>query len=205
VSGKSTLATNVAGYFAAQGHAVMLGDADRQQSSRLWLGLRPAVARRITSWDVTPDMIGPPPKGTTHVVLDTPGGLHGKRFKEMVRVADKVIVPLQPSMFDIFATRAFLDELAEQRHAGRLKVGLVGMRVDARTIAADQAARIRRWPGPAGAGFPARHPELRASGGARPHAVRRAAGSRREGSGAVGGHLSLAGHTLTGPDATLTQ
>jgi chromosome partitioning protein len=62
-AGKSTLATNVAGYLAAQGHAVMLGDADRQQSSRLWLGLRPAVARRITSWDVTPDMTARPPKG----------------------------------------------------------------------------------------------------------------------------------------------
>ena len=137
-AGKSTLATNVAGYLAAQGHAVMLGDADRQQSSRLWLGLRPAVAPRITGWDVGPDMTARPPKGTSHVVLDTPGGLHGKRFKEMARLADKVLVPLQPSIFDIYATRAFLDELAEQRHAGRLKVGLVGMRVDARTIAAEQ-------------------------------------------------------------------
>ena len=45
--GKSTLSTQVAGYYAAQGHAVMLGDADRQQSSRLWLGLRPPVARPI--------------------------------------------------------------------------------------------------------------------------------------------------------------
>ena len=39
--GKSTLATQVAGYWARQGHAVMLGDVDRQQSSRLWLKLRP--------------------------------------------------------------------------------------------------------------------------------------------------------------------
>mgnify|MGYP006152627567 CR=1 FL=1 len=38
--GKSTLSTNVAGYFASQGHAVMLGDVDRQQSARQWLGLR---------------------------------------------------------------------------------------------------------------------------------------------------------------------
>ena len=40
--GKTTLATNLAGYFARHGHAVMLGDTDRQQSSRAWLGLRPA-------------------------------------------------------------------------------------------------------------------------------------------------------------------
>ena len=136
--GKTTLSTNVAGYFASQGHAVMLGDADRQQSSELWLGLRPAGARRIVSWDVTPDLVAKPPKGTTHVVLDTPAGLHGWRLKAVTRLADKVIVPLQPSVFDIFATRAFLDQLAEQRHAERMQVGIVGMRVDSRTIAADK-------------------------------------------------------------------
>ena len=136
--GKTTLSTNVAGYFASQGHAVMLGDADRQQSSELWLGLRPPGARAIISWDVTPDLVAKPPKGTTHVVLDTPAGLHGWRLKAVTRLADKVIVPLQPSVFDIFATRAFLDQLAEQRHAGKMQVGIVGMRVDARTIAADK-------------------------------------------------------------------
>jgi chromosome partitioning protein len=136
--GKSTLSTNIAGYFASQGHSVMLGDADRQQSSRLWLGLRPAAARPISTWDVTPDLIVKPPKGTTHVVLDTPGGLHGWRFKDVMKLADKVIVPLQPSIFDIFATRAFLDELAEHKKASNLQVGIVGMRVDERTIAADK-------------------------------------------------------------------
>ncbi len=136
--GKTTLATNVVGYFSSRGHGAMLGDADRQQSSRLWLGLRPPSARPIASWELTHDLMVKPPKGTTHVVLDTPGGLHGGRLKEVVRLADKLIVPLQPSVFDIFATRAFLDQLAEQRHAGKLQVGIVGMRVDARTIAADR-------------------------------------------------------------------
>ena len=136
--GKSTLATNVAGYLASQGHAVMLGDADRQQSSKLWLGLRPAAARPITTWDVNADLIIKPPRGTTHVVLDTPGGLHGWRFNDVIKLADKIIVPLQPSVFDIFATRAFLDQLAEHRHADKLHIGIVGMRVDARTIAADK-------------------------------------------------------------------
>ena len=136
--GKSTLATNVAGYFASQGHAVMLGDADRQQSSKLWLGLRPAAARPIATWDVNADLIIKPPRGTTHVVLDTPGGLNGWRFNDVIKLADKIIVPLQPSVFDIFATRAFLDQLAEHRHAGKLQVGIVGMRVDSRTIAADK-------------------------------------------------------------------
>jgi chromosome partitioning protein len=136
--GKSTLATNVAGYFASQGHAVMLGDADPQQSSRLWLGLRPPAAWPIASWEVGPDRIAKLPRGTTHVVLDTPGGLEGARLDEVLKQAHKVIVPLQPSVFDIFATRAFLDRLAQHRQAGRLQVGIVGMRVDGRTIAADK-------------------------------------------------------------------
>jgi chromosome partitioning protein len=135
--GKSTLATNVAGYYASKGHSVMLGDADRQQSSRLWLGLRPAQVRPISTWEMSPDMIGKPPRGTTHVVLDTPGGLHGWRFNDVMKMADKVIVPLQPSVFDIFATRAFLDQLLTSKHADKLQIGLVGMRVDARTIASD--------------------------------------------------------------------
>lgn len=137
-AGKSTLATNIAGYFAARGHAVMLGDADRQQSSALWLGLRPPAARTITTWDIGTDAIAKPPKGTTHVVLDTPGGLHGARLNNVLKIADKILIPLQPSVFDIFATRAFLDQLAAHKHADRIRVGLVGMRVDARTIASDK-------------------------------------------------------------------
>jgi len=136
--GKSTMATQIAGYFASKGRSVMLGDADRQQSSRLWLGLRPAAARPIGTWEVSKGNVAKPPKGTTHVVLDTPAGMHGGMLKDVLQLADKVVVPLQPSVFDIFATRAFLDELAASRKAGRLQVGIVGMRVDERTIAADK-------------------------------------------------------------------
>ena len=135
--GKSTVATNIAGYFASRGHPVMLGDADRQQSSRLWLHLRPPEARPIASWDVSGDHIARPPKGTTHVVLDTPAGMHGKLFQEALKIADKVVVPLSPSIFDIYATRVFLDELAQHSKATKMQVGIVGTRVDSRTIAAD--------------------------------------------------------------------
>jgi len=136
--GKSTIATHVAGYYASQGHEVMLGDADRQQSSRLWLSLRPETAAPIHTWELNADMIVKPPRGTTHVVLDTPAGLHGWRFNDVLKMADKVIVPLQPSVFDIFATRDFLDKLMEHRKADDLRIGVVGMRVDPRTIAADK-------------------------------------------------------------------
>jgi chromosome partitioning protein len=136
--GKSTVATNIAGYYASLGHNVMLGDADRQQSSRLWLRLRPPEARPISSWEVGEGQLAKPPRGTTHVVLDTPAGLQGKMLQETMRIADKVLVPLSPSIFDIYATRAFLDELAQQRKASQLQVGIVGTRVDSRTIAADK-------------------------------------------------------------------
>ena len=136
--GKSTLATHVAGYWASQGHPVVLGDVDRQQSARLWLGLRPPAAPPIGTWDASADMIARPPKGSAHAVLDTPAGLHGWRLSDVLKRADKIIVPLQPSVFDIFATREFLDQLATHRRAGDAQVGIVGMRVDARTRAAEQ-------------------------------------------------------------------
>ncbi len=136
--GKSTLSTNLAGYLASQGHAVMLGDIDRQQSARTWLGLRPAAARPIRSWETDDDLRVRPPKGTTHMVLDTPAGLHGKRLDEALKIATQVIVPLQPSLFDIHATHAFLEQLAAHRRAETFSVALVGMRAREGTRAVDQ-------------------------------------------------------------------
>jgi chromosome partitioning protein len=135
--GKSTLSTHVAGYYASRGHSVMLGDVDRQQSSKLWLSLRPAAARPIATWDAGADRIVRVPKGVTHAVLDTPAGLHGWRFKDVLKMATKVLIPLQPSIFDIYATRDFLALLSESRQGKAVSVGLVGMRVDERTIAAN--------------------------------------------------------------------
>jgi chromosome partitioning protein len=142
-SGKSTAATNLAGYFARQGHATMLGDLDRQQSSLVWLGIRPPALPSIESWDRSGDGVARPPRHVTHVVLDTPAGLHGHALKDVLKLADRVIIPVQPSLFDIYATQRFLGKLAER---GTLKddgrVGVLGMRVDARTRAAEQLQRF---------------------------------------------------------------
>ena len=142
--GKSTLSTNLAGYFAAQGQQVLLGDADRQQSARGWLGIRPPAARPIATWEIDEDYIAKPPKGVSHVVLDTPAGLQGWRLNDVLKMADRVIVPLQPSIFDILATRDFLARLADEKAVrnGDIDVGIVGMRVDSRTRAADQLHRF---------------------------------------------------------------
>ena len=130
--GKSTLATNVAGLLARQGHAVMLGDVDRQQSSRQWLALRPPTLPTIQGWDVQGSVVRPP-KGATHVVLDTPAGLHGKALEGVLAIVDRLLIPLQPSLFDIQATHAFVQMLRAHERAPRIALGLVGMRVKERT------------------------------------------------------------------------
>ena len=136
--GKSTLATNIAGCLAAAGHKVMLGDVDRQQSARQWLALRPAQTPPISGWDVAADDIVRPPKGTTHVVLDTPAGLRGKRLEAVMRIADRMLIPLQPSLFDIQATHSFVQEVRQHRRGAEIKLGLVGMRVREHTRANEQ-------------------------------------------------------------------
>ncbi|NSL55130.1 ParA family protein [Uliginosibacterium aquaticum] len=146
-AGKSTLATNLAGLLAWRGGVtgaaqVMLGDVDRQQSSRLWLARRPAVLPLIRSWDLKPDRAARPPAGTTHVVLDTPAAFHGDKLKECLKLATRVLVPVQPSMFDILATRSFFDELAELKAARGVQVALIGMRVNERSRAAAEFLRF---------------------------------------------------------------
>ncbi len=137
-AGKSTLATNLAGALARRGHAVMLGDVDRQQSSRHWLALRPAQLPAIRGWEVEAGHIVRPPKGTTHVVLDTPAGLHGKRLDAVMKIADRLLIPLQPSLFDIQATHAFVQALRAHRRGDDVELGLVGMRVREHTLANEQ-------------------------------------------------------------------
>jgi chromosome partitioning protein len=137
-AGKSTLSTQVAGYLASRGHAVMLGDVDRQQSSRTWLRLRPDTLPRIQPWEVDRDELVRPPKGVTHVVLDTPAGLHGKRLEAVMKLADQVIVPLQPSLFDIYATGDFIRDLQARRKSDRVRLAAVANRVRAGSLSADQ-------------------------------------------------------------------
>ncbi|HLS57659.1 MAG TPA: ParA family protein [Zeimonas sp.] len=142
--GKSTLATNLAGYYASTGKRTMLGDFDQQQSARNWLDLRPAGVSPIETWAMNGE-IARPPRGVTHVVLDTPAQIGGKRLADVVRVSDRIVVPLQPSMFDVMATQRFLEQLralfASAREF-RETVGIVGMRVDTRTRAAEELARF---------------------------------------------------------------
>lgn len=142
-SGKSTLATHLAGHGAALGLPVMLGDADRQKSTLVWLRRRstePAAAKApIVSWVVDSHRILRPPSNVTHVVLDTPAGLQGHELVRAVMCADAIVMPVCDSAFDRDAAAQCWVEL--QHHpriiSGRCRVAAVGMRIDTRTRADD--------------------------------------------------------------------
>jgi chromosome partitioning protein len=135
--GKTTLATNLAAGLAYRDSKVVMWDLDRQKSSLEWLALRPGVLPAIDSLDRKrePDDI---PHKTDWLVIDSPAGLHGKNLAHAIKPVSHVLVPLQPSLFDMAATRDFLAVLQEEKKARKHKnfIGIVAMRVDQRTRAA---------------------------------------------------------------------
>jgi chromosome partitioning protein len=135
--GKSTLATNLAGWLAHRGHSVMLGDTDRQHSSRRWLSRRPPELPVIRGWDLEEPDLAKVPEGTTHIVLDTPAALHGKRLDALMKLVDKILIPLQPGEFDIAATEGFLDTLRTHAHSPDVEVALVANRSREGTLTTD--------------------------------------------------------------------
>jgi chromosome partitioning protein len=115
----------------------MLGDVDRQQSTGQWLALRPPQLPAISGWDLVDHDVVRPPKGSSHVVLDTPAGLRGKRLDAVLKITDLLLVPLQPSPFDMAATRDFIASLREHKRFDRLRIGLVATRVKEHTHAVE--------------------------------------------------------------------
>lgn len=143
-SGKSTLATHLAAWLAQQGVAVMLGDVDRQQSTKAWLKRRSASLPAISPWALDQKNVLKAPPGVTHVVLDTPGGMQGFELARVVMSADAVVVPVCNSLFDRESAAACLAELSALPRvaSGRCQLGVVGMRLDARTKGAET---LRQW------------------------------------------------------------
>jgi len=135
-AGKTTVSTNLAGYLAAQGEDVYLWDLDRQKSSLLWLSLRPEHLPPIHRLDSEKAAEKLKSDADSWLILDTPAGLHGDSLSDIVKRAHKIIVPLVPSPYDMEATRAFLNDKIIKR--GKNDLAIIGMRVDARTKAAER-------------------------------------------------------------------
>ena len=137
-SGKTTLATNLAGYLAKQNQRVVLWDLDQQKSSQNWLSLRSPELPSISRLGLEREASKGDMKKNDWLVLDSPAGIRGKNLSHALKLAHKIIVPVQPSVFDIVATRDFINRLAEEKTIQRNKsfIGIVGMRVDPRTRAA---------------------------------------------------------------------
>jgi chromosome partitioning protein len=145
-SGKTTLATNLAGYFASLGGRVMMADLDRQQSFTQWLERRPSEMPLIHPYSSRGivDMMKP-----EWIITDSPAGLREEKLSNAVKQADCVIIPIQPSAFDIGVASGFLDILAEEKAIRKNKtfVALVGMRVNSRTHAAAGLAEFMEQTG----------------------------------------------------------
>jgi chromosome partitioning protein len=132
-SGKTTLATNIAGHLASRGQRVAILDLDRQKSATQWLATRPrhfpAIELMQSDGENAP---------VDWLVIDSPAGLHGKNLDHALKLVHRVIVPIAPSAFDIQASREFLEVLHHEKtvRKGKIFVGVVGMRMDSRTRAA---------------------------------------------------------------------
>lgn len=133
-SGKTTLATTLAGALAGAGHNVRLLDLDKQQSASTWLARRPSELPPVWLFDQA--------QGTTGkegwLIIDSPAGMHGKNLERALKLVERVIVPIAPSLFDIEASRSFLATLQAEKviRKERAFIGMVGMRVAPRTRAA---------------------------------------------------------------------
>ena len=143
-AGKTTLSTNLAGAFANQGKSVTLCDLDRQQSALRWMAFRDPVLTPVTGYFGGGQIVLNLPQEADWVVLDAPAGLQGYKLNDYLRVVDKVVVPLVPSIFDMAATEDFLNSIRNDMRGRRDRIGVVAMRVDPRTKAAGMLEEYMR-------------------------------------------------------------
>ncbi|MGB1110295.1 MAG: AAA family ATPase [Gammaproteobacteria bacterium] len=128
-SGKSTIATNLAAWFAMDGANVYLADLDQQGSCMDWLEVRSREFATIHG--IPPSKSIRVPRGTDYVIMDAPGAIHGRAVDRLVRKVDTLLIPVAPSPVDIRATAKFIEELLLVRRIARhnTRVGVVANRV----------------------------------------------------------------------------
>lgn len=128
-SGKSTMATNLASYYASTGNRVMLVDFDPQHSSLDWLKERPAGRPAINGVDGSAGSVRVP-RNVDYVVYDTPAAVRGKDLSMLIRRAQSVIVPILPSPIDMRAATEFIRQVLDNGRVSRkeTRVALVANR-----------------------------------------------------------------------------
>ena len=118
-SGKTTLTTNLASYYASKKFRTAIMDYDPQGSSIQWLRVRPDEAEKIHGANAAPAK-GSVPLRSTHawvpvdtevMVIDAPAGAKGLLLQEIVRKSNFIVIPVAPSPIDIHATADFIKEL----------------------------------------------------------------------------------------------
>jgi len=143
--GKTTLSTNLAGYYAANGYASALYDYDPQDSAIRWLHQRScelapihgvAAAHPPVDGITRSYQMRLPPE-TRRLVLDTPASLKRMELIEILRNAAAIVVPILPSTIDSYVTANFIADLkAEIRmHAPTASIAVVANRVRRNTRA----------------------------------------------------------------------
>jgi len=117
-SGKTTIATNIASYFASSNCKTAIMDYDPQGSSLHWLKMRSSSANPIHGADAAVQkgrlirsLQMYVPQGTEKLVIDAPAGAEGLLLQEMVRKADFILIPVAPSNIDVHATADFIRDL----------------------------------------------------------------------------------------------
>jgi len=134
--GKSTLATNIASYFATEGAAVALADFDPQRSSLDWLERRPENRAKIAGVAAFEDGFRKLPRNADFVIVDAPARSHGAELTDLVKHAETIVVPVLPSTIDMQATTTFVNELKSVGKIQRkqAKIATVANRVRDNTL-----------------------------------------------------------------------
>jgi len=123
-SGKTTVATNLASYFATQNKKVVLVDCDPQGSSMAWLAARSAARSPIQGIAEFKKGARPVSRSADYVIFDAPAGLRGGALSKMVRKAQTILVPVLPSPLDMRAAVNFIAEIKKSATLANKKAKL---------------------------------------------------------------------------------